>query len=282
MSLASLKSLCSLAMAFMLPTATLMATSSGITGRSLSSTPGCGTSGCHGTSNNATTISIKEAVDGVINVIPNERITLTLTISNANMVAAGMNLSVRTSSTGGIRVGTLDNNGDQGIRVMQGEITQSTPRTLTDGVAEFTFGWVSPVTTGEYYIHATGNAVNRNGSAEGGDRWNFMTPVKIVVSGTASVQEADVAHGAISIAPVPAHGSMVLTAPTTPGEEVTIQILDAVGAVIRSVTTSSNDDQLIFVWDGRTSNGSEAAPGTYTVAIIGERRVSTGRAMIVR
>jgi hypothetical protein len=207
---------------------------------------------------------------------------LTLSISNSSLVAAGFNLTVRATMSGGLRIGTLDNNSDPDIRVTQGELTHGTPRTLSSGVAEFTFGWTAPAAEGEYYIHATGNAVNRNGGADGGDRWASLTPVKIIVSGTSSVNEGDVAHNALTIAPLPAHGSMTVTAPVQAGENVTVNILDAVGNVIRSTRVVSNEDQLIYVWDGRTDDGTATAPGSYTVAIISDRRVWTGRAIVVR
>lgn len=260
------------------------ASSSGITGRSISTSGGCGPGGCHGGAGSPaqTRVTIKEAVENTVTIAPNERITLTLSISNASLVAAGFNLTVRATMSGGLRIGTLDNNSDPDIRVSQGELTHSTPRTIANGAAEFTFGWTAPATEGEYYVHATGNAVNRNGGADGGDRWASLTPVKIVVSGTSSVSEGDVAHNALTIAPLPAHGSMTVTAPVQAGESVTLNILDAVGNVIRSTRVVSNEDQLIYVWDGRTDDGTSAAPGSYTVAIIGDRRVWTGRAIVVR
>lgn len=262
----------------------LFASSSGITGRSISTSGGCGPGGCHGGAGSPqqTTVSIKEAVNGVVTVAPNTRVTLTLSVANAAQTAAGFNVSVRATANGGIRAGTLDNNDDQDIRPMQGELTHSTPRTMSGGTAEFTFGWTSPETTGEYYIHAIGNAVNRNGGADNGDRWAYMTPVKIVVTGTSSVAERTIIHGALKVAPVPAHGSVVMSADVAAGEEVLVQVLDAIGNVIRRTSVVSNEDHLLYVWDGRTNDGSEAAPGSYTVAIIGERRVWTGKAVIVR
>lgn len=262
----------------------LLASSGGITGRSVSPGAGCGPGGCHGAAGSPqlTSVSIKEAVNGVVTVAPNTRVTFTLSVANAAQTAAGFNVSVRATANGGIRIGTLDNNNDLDIRAVQGEVTHGTPRTMTAGVAEFTFGWTSPEATGEYYIHAVGNAVNRNGGADNGDRWAFLTPVKIVVTGTSSVDERVVAHGAVNIAPVPAHHSVTVSADVAAGQDVLVNVLDAVGNLVRSSNVVSNEDRLIYVWDGRTNDGTQAAPGTYTVAIIGERRVWTGKAVIVR
>lgn len=274
----------SVSIIFMMHGMLLFASSGGITGRSVSTSGGCGPGGCHGSAGSPqqTTLSIKEAVGGVVTVAPNTRVTLTLSIAHSSQLAAGFNLSVRSTAQGGIRVGTLDNNSDSDIRAVQGEVTHGTPKTMSGGTAEFTFGWTSPEATGEYYIHAIGNAVNRNSGADGGDRWAYMTPVKIVVTGTSSVSERTIAHGALSVAPVPAHSSVVMSADVAAGEEVVVQVLDAVGNVIRRSSVVSNEDHFVYVWDGRTNNGTEAAPGSYTVAIIGDRRVWTGKAVIVR
>ena len=55
------------------------------------------------------------------------------------------------------------------------------------------------------------------------------------------------------------------------GDRFTFHVLDASGAEVRSIASSENrlsaDSSVSAVWDGRTSEGTAAAPGHYRVTV---------------
>lgn len=137
----------------------------GITGFS---TSGCT---CHTpVPNTATSLSLTSAT-GQLTVEPGQTITLTLAVAHTSMQAAGTNIAVKQGNT---NVGTLAVVSGQGLRAEGGELTHSTPKTMTGGSASFTFTWTAPTTPGTYTLTAAGNTVNRNGSSTG-DAYNLLS-----------------------------------------------------------------------------------------------------------
>lgn len=250
----------------------------GITGRTGTNGTGCGGNACHGGKSTATTVSLLQAVDGKITVAKGSTIQLTLRVANATKAAGGCDIAVKTSKNGLVRAGTLKAVDGSGLYSSGGELTHVTPRAFVDGSAEFLFTWQAPATVGTYYLQAAGNAVNANGSSSG-DNWNFMEPVQIVVSEPSSVNET--ISPLTSVFPVPAHNHVTVSAPVEPGTEVEVAITDAIGEIIYSWTGISNTEEMQFVWDGRTNNGTLAPTGTYSVAIINQRRIMIGKAVII-
>jgi len=261
---------------------TAEASSGGVTRRAQLTTAGCGAGSCHGAQpSTQTSVSLAEAVDGKLTVEPGSTTTLTLVVQHQTQAAAGTNIAVNTELNGTTPAGTLAADQASGLRALQGQLTHSTPKNLSGGEVRFEFTWTAPETEGTYYLHAVANAVNRNGVSTG-DQWNWLQPIEITVSGTSSVNESIVHLGGATIAPMPAHGEVTISVPVTAGEPLSVQIMDATGAVVRVERVTSNTDHLVYVWDGRTNDGSLAGNGTYTVAVIGARSVQTGRAIIVR
>lgn len=156
--------------------------SGGITGRTSTSGGGCLESGCHNTSSNsATSVSV---TSGSLSVLQSSTTSYTIRVSNSNssQVKAGVNIAVKSSSTGGTNSGSLEPATGSGLYASNGELTHSQPKDFTDGNADFTFEWTAPSTPGVYYLRAVGNAVNGNGSTSG-DQWNWMTVQEIMVKG---------------------------------------------------------------------------------------------------
>lgn len=263
--------------------AQLVASSSGVTQRSTLTSAGCGTATCHGAQPSSTvSVSLVQAVEGRVTVAPGSTTTLTVVVSHASQKAAGVNISVATALNGNMAAGTLAPAGlGSGLRASQGQLTHSFPKNMANGEARFEFTWKAPSEEGTYFLHAVGNAVNGNGVPMG-DFWAWLEPVEIVVSATNSVNESQLSHGTVQIAPVPAHADLTISVPVTAGESLTVQIMDATGSVVKTEWTYSNTDHFVYVWDGRTSSGAEAPAGTYAVAVISGRRIHTGKAVIMR
>lgn len=259
----------------------LIASSAGQTGRTSATSSGCGGGGCHGGSaNTATTVRVPQAVDGVITVEPGSQTTITVIVAHASRPAAGINIGVKSTENGSTTIGTLATVAGQGLRLSVGELTHSSPKTLTDGEASFTFTWTAPSQPGTYFLRTIANAVNRDGSSGSGDQWNWMTPVQIVVSPANSVEEYSSVDVAVS--PVPAHESVSMTVPSSAGEHLRIAVIDQRGSTVAKDVQTATGETFRYVWNGMATDGSPAPQGPYVVTIMSERRLMKGRAIIIR
>lgn len=270
---------------FSLAAASMTANSNGVSRRAVLTSAGCGPSGCHGGSKNTNTVvsvvGLPMSTD--LQAVAGQALDFTISVKNPTAIAAGINVAVRTELNGATNAGAFMTVPSSGLRMQVGELVHSTPKNLVAGEATFSVKWNAPTEPGTYYLHVIANAVNRNGGPDLGDQWNWMEPVKIVVSNTSSVNERhDMVAQALDLRPIPAHGDVFMTIPEYDGSEsFTMAIVDAHGTVVyrrESTTTTEN----VIHWDGRTAEGTHAAPGTYVVVLTSERRVLHGRAIIVR
>lgn len=157
--------------------------SGGINGRTGTSN-GCN---CHGTSpNTATTVSVVSQT-GSFTVEAGSSTNFTVTVANSSMSRAGVNIAVKTTESGEANAGSLSPATGSGLQSSGSELTQSSPKNLSGGSASFDFSWTAPTQTGTYYLRTVGNAVNGNGSADAGDRWNFMSVQQITVVNSANI-----------------------------------------------------------------------------------------------
>jgi hypothetical protein len=159
-------------MFILIVTYTLLAKPGGITGRTA---PGAGCS-CHGSSSSSTSVGIS----GNFTVDPGSNNNYTVTVSNSSQMKAGVNIAVKNDQSGETNVGSVF--AGSNLQALSGELTHTSPVTLSGGSAGFSFTWTAPSQAGEYYIRAAGNAVDGDGS-NSGDEWNFMTPKKVTVKG---------------------------------------------------------------------------------------------------
>ncbi len=130
---------------------------------------------CHGGASTATSLSIPGR-SGTITAKIGETLSLSLMVAHGSNSAAGMNLAVVNASD--VNVGTLI--AGAGSQLLSGELTHTSPQSLSGGSVSFPFQWTAPSTPGTYTLRAVGNAVNRDGSS-GGDAWNSLTPITITV-----------------------------------------------------------------------------------------------------
>lgn len=269
-----------LALALIAPVGTL-ASGSGQSGRTALSSAGCAGGGCHGgASNSVTTVRVLEVVGGRLSANTGEIISFTVVVANPNRQRAGVGIAVKSTETGSTNAGTLSTIAGEGTRMSAGEITHSGSKVMTDGEASFRVSWTAPAQAGTYYLRAIGNAVNGDGSASGQDQWNWLTPVEIVVSPSTSVDETSVVN--VVTSPVPAHDHVSVTVPSTSGERLSVSVMDGTGQVVATDVVVAAGEALRYTWNGRRDDGSLAPQGVYTIAILGERRLMKGRAIIVR
>ncbi len=258
-----------------------LASGSGQSGRTALSSAGCSGGGCHGgMSNAATTVRVLEVVGGRLSANTGETITFTVVVANPNRQRAGVGIAVKSTETGSANAGTLSTIAGEGTRMSAGEITHSGSKVMTDGEASFRVSWTAPAQAGTYYLRAIGNAVNGDGSASGLDQWNWISPVEIVVSPSTSVDETSVVN--VVTSPVPAHDHVSVTVPSTNGERLSVSVVDGTGQVVATDLVVAAGESLRYTWNGRRDDGSLAPQGVYTIAILGERRLMKGRAIIVR
>lgn len=157
----------------------------GQAGRTSTASAGCGD--CHGASPKvATTVTLE---GGSRTVEPGSTTSFTIIIAHPTFPSAGVGITVRTTPTGTVAVGTLAVQAGTGLQHRLGQITHSSPRSLTDGNVRLTFTWEAPLQEGTYYMQAVGNAVNGNGDRDVNDAWNWMQPVAITVKAASSVAE---------------------------------------------------------------------------------------------
>ena len=157
----------------------------GKTNSLLTSSGGCG--GCHGGRSSNTTVSIISKSNS-FTVQPGTKAEFTAIVAHPSKSGAGINIGVKTSPSSNTNSGMLEVIAGQGLKKSSSELTHTSPKSMSNGKAEFNFTWTAPMQEGVYYLMATGNAVNRNGG-DSGDEWNFMTPIEVTVSSSTSVNE---------------------------------------------------------------------------------------------
>lgn len=204
------------------------ASGSGETGRT-SPSFGCGGNGCHaGSLSTATSVTFTSG-NGSFTVAPGGKLEITVIVAHPSQAAAGIDVGVKTTKTSSTNVGALSTS-DNGARISNSELTHNSPKTMTGGKAEFTFTWTAPATEGTYFLRAVGNAVNRNGDADGSDLWNFATPVELVVKKTNGVDESSNEPSlSLGVYPNPSADHAVITYDLASLSGATIEITDLIG-----------------------------------------------------
>jgi hypothetical protein len=138
----------------------LTSSSNGVTGASSS---GCGGGSCHASSMNTVLTITGIPVTGYV---AGTTYTLTLTVSNSTMTAAGFNLKVSDGVLSAVPAGTALSSGNS-------ELNHTTPKTMSSGSATWMFNWTA-TSTPAVTIDVAGNAVNLSNSSAG-DAWAIST-----------------------------------------------------------------------------------------------------------
>ncbi|MBP6455321.1 MAG: T9SS type A sorting domain-containing protein [Chitinophagaceae bacterium] len=122
----------------------------------------CGS--CHGSTNNATTVSI---VGLPSTFITNQSYPLTFVVSNSSLPKAGFNIAVSG--------GTFTAGSGSKTNGAANQITHTAPATATSGISTFSFNWTAPSTTASVTFNGVGNAVNDDNNDSNVDQWNTTT-----------------------------------------------------------------------------------------------------------
>jgi hypothetical protein len=137
----------------------------GVTGTTQKS--GGGGCSCHSSgANSGTSVTISTSAT---TFYTGQSYTFTVSVANSSKAAAGVNVAVGN--------GTLT--AGNGLQKVGNELTHSAK--VVGLPASWTFTYTAPSSAGTDNIYATGNAVNNNGSADGGDLWNHATTFSVNV-----------------------------------------------------------------------------------------------------
>lgn len=232
-------------------------------GKAGQTTSGCGGGGCHGAKSTETTVTVPVPTGGSLNVEPGGTIELMVVVGHPTKAGAGFNVKV-TESSSTKAAGTLT--AGNGSKVLFSELTHSTRKDFSGGIAEWSFTWKAPSTPGTYLIRAAGNAVDGDGFAGSADVWNIMEPISITV-GTSSVFE-DVNSSSIIVAPNPSTNGATIefTLPSAGEIQTTIATMDG-----KLVWSSQNEHREAgkneIYWNGKDNNGVSVPTGQYIALV---------------
>lgn len=205
----------------------LYADPGGKPGRLLTNSGGCGD--CHGNASSNTSISIVSK-SGSFTIQPGSKAEFTAIVAHSTKTGAGINIGVKSSPTSNTNSGTLEVIAGQGLKKSSSELVQSSPKTMTNGKAEFSFSWTAPSQEGVYYLMATGNAVNRNGG-DSGDEWNFMAPIQITVAASTNIDDIQELRS-LQVFPNPIQEYSMFQFSLQTSSEVTYEIIDMMGRTL--------------------------------------------------
>lgn len=157
---------------------------------------GCG--GCHGSQNNATTIT----VTGIPNTgyVAGTSYPITLTVANAGATLTHGGFDLNFSG------GTISNAPAQTM-VMGTELHHTAKKAMTGGSVSWSFNWTAP-NSSTVTLNVSGNAVNNNNN-DSGDQWNKVT-LNYNLATPTSVN--NVVETPISVYPNPATETIKVTA----------------------------------------------------------------------
>ncbi len=211
-------------------TATIVkADKSGKSGRTVIAGEGCGD--CHGLNpSTATSLQLKGVVGLSVTMAPGETRAFTIEVAHASMLAAGVNIAVKTTATGSTDVGTLIAPGGGGLKVKVNELVHTAPKAMQNGSVQFIFSYRAPATTGTYFLRATGNAVNLDDIESAADQWNFMPTVSIVVADPTSV--AEILPNGLGLYPQPMGDASTVMMTGVADGAYEIDVVDATGTLL--------------------------------------------------
>lgn len=256
----------------------LMASPSGYVGRTLPTSQGCGGGGCHASvASSATTVSL--STQQPIVVQPGETKQLTVLIAHASRTMAGIDIAVKSSLSSQTNAGMLI--AGPGLFLSAGELTHSSPKTMSGGQVSFSFSWKAPTIPGTYFLLATGNAVNGNGRQDANDIGNHMTPIQITVEQPSNVADAVIPVVTSLASPLPSSDLVTIEFKADPQERFEATVTDMQGQRIFEGNVTTETEQGRFEWNGSTAEGIPARTGAYVITLVSNRRVVRSRALIV-
>ncbi|WP_455211666.1 PKD domain-containing protein [Kaarinaea lacus] len=214
-----------------------IAVPSGISGYSGASGSTC--TACHPAGAAVPTVTLS-ADSGSTTVDPGSTTSYTLTMTGGPASNAGLDVAAS--------AGTIIDTNANGTRILNGELTMSSPNPVSNGTISWTFDWQAPLAAGTYTIYAA--ALSGNGTGGTGGDGTGTTSLQITVA-----------------APTNQPPTAMISGPTTGIEG---------GAVTFDGSGSSDSDGSIVSYDWDLGDGSSATGvsvthtyggGTYTVVL---------------
>ncbi len=172
----------------------------GFSGRTTIASGGCGD--CHGARATPGTVVTLLEQTTVIHMQPGERRTFTIRVAHPTAVVAGVNIAVATEEQGTHNGGVLSAQSTSGLRAIGRELVHQQPQGAGGGMADFSFAWTAPDTSGTFWIRAVGNAANGDHRNSSDDLWNWMQPVQITVGLVDDVAHFDNEHRDVWVRPL--------------------------------------------------------------------------------
>jgi len=130
-------------------------------------TAGCS---CHCSSNNSATTVTIASTSGSSPLTAQPSTTYTFTVTVANTSASKAGVEVASYSGNGLATANTD------LQLISGELTHTSPKTMSGGSTSFTFTYTTGTTSAWDTLYANGNAVNgdgQNGNGDCSDKWNW-------------------------------------------------------------------------------------------------------------
>ncbi len=146
-----------------------MAYPNGISGRSGESGSTC--TGCHSAGAAVPTVTLR-ADSNSTTVTPGSTTSYTLTMTGGPASVAGLDVAAS--------AGTIVDTNASGTRILNGELTMSSPLPISNNMISWTFDWVAPSASGVYTIYAAVLSGNGNGGTSGDG--TATTSLQITVS----------------------------------------------------------------------------------------------------
>jgi hypothetical protein len=205
--------------------------STGVTGVTRKNGTGCT---CHGSASAAVTVTIA----GPATLAIGQTGDYTVTVSGGPLSRAGTNIAAS--------AGTLLN-ADNSLKVVNAELTHTSPKAPSGTSVSFAFKYTAPATTGAVTLYANGNSVNFN-SASSGDQWNFAPNFTVNVTPATDVDDASPAHSFSLQQNYPN--------PFNPSTRITYSLTDESNVSLR--VFSANGEEVITLVNSRQSAGEHS------------------------
>ena len=155
----------------------LYASPDGFSGRTSTSTNGCGS--CHG-STPSTEVQVScSSQSGSWTVVAGTTVTFSVIVTHPSLPVAGVDIAIKTDELGTTDAGILI--AGTGLIKKSGELCHSAPAPFVGGTKTFTFTWTAPIAAGTYYLRAVGMAANNDENNSASDLWRWMSPKTITV-----------------------------------------------------------------------------------------------------
>jgi len=158
----------------------------GVSGLTNMNSKSCGE--CHSSNPGPNVIISLQSDSNLNNIPPQTRIKFTLTANLPNAKVSGIDVAVKNQVNGTQNVGTLTPETNSGLKILNGEITHSSPINCSNSQITYNFFWTAPQTEGSYFLQGAVLMGNGNGKEDSGDLWNWLQPVELKVKTTSNVE----------------------------------------------------------------------------------------------